>query len=265
MACRDLGGAPGSGLRTGIRSACWDLDCVPGSGVRAGIWISPHADRTHGKGIPLRSHPRAPDPIHTSAIPPTRAGSHSRARLKYDLSRERHSSQLSWIRSVLVMKRQHAIDCEHAEKEHRARLRPRALRENGFKASTQKKKETLRFVATNLHSQRLDVYASGQYGAPGMGSASLGSAAVGPAGAGSTPLGSGLTASVSLGTARAADGPTPIASYCHVTLGAPAAHSLGFKDGGIWQVQERMTRCWNEINQTDGEEHKRWGRGRGGG
>ncbi|KAL1524848.1 hypothetical protein AB1Y20_019728 [Prymnesium parvum] len=159
-------------------------------------------------------------------------------RLKYDLSRERRSSQLAWLRSRLLKLEQHVAECESAEETYRSFVtkstwRPRrksASRAVGFKASTRKKDATLRFVATNLHSQCLRVYAA------------TGVRLIGTIGARSDDW-----------CAAQAE-----ASYCHVTCGAPAAHALGFDLGGIWQMRQRMLRCLNEIAESDQPGHKRY-------
>lgn len=151
-------------------------------------------------------------------------------RLKYDLSRERRSSQAQWVRFRLSRERQRLVEVAEAEAAYRkllGRAKADAARGGGrgasFKPSTSKKDHSLRYVSTNLHSQRLLVFPPSP--APG--------------------------ASVEW-TDGAAPLPicTAIASYSFVTGGAPSAHSLGFEAGGLHQIRSRIQRCLDEVEET---------------
>lgn len=87
-------------------------------------------------------------------------------------------------------------------------------------ASTRKADKSLRFVATNLHSQCMRVF---------------------------NERGGGGSAAT-----------RPVGSYLHVTCGAPAAHALGFEQGGIWQMRQRILCCLNEIAESEQPGHKRY-------
>ena len=84
-----------------------------------------------------------------------------------------------------------------------------------FKPSTAKKEQALRYVPTNLQIQRLEVQAL---------------------------HGEHNTLS--------AEG-----SYVFVTTGAPAAHALGFKSGGILHIDERIEKCEREQAETSDSQY----------
>ena len=46
----------------------------------------------------------------------------------------------------------------------------------------------------------------------------------------------------------------PIDSFCVVTVGVPAAHAMGFKEGGVWQLQQRKARIETELREETRDE-----------
>ena len=164
-------------------------------------------------------------------------------RLKYDLSRDRRSSELAWISSKLKKVEAHTDQCistcEAYTRSIRARAAGRPLRNSTtFKPSTLKADFALRYLATNLHAQRLSVFDADAR--PAGSAAAAEAAARGRAGSVAGPVG------VASGAAAASATMPPVASYSTVTCGAPAAHALGFKTGGIWQLQRRVQRTQEE-------------------
>ena len=168
-------------------------------------------------------------------------------RLRHDLRREprqrvRHTSAAAegaWLRQ-LSRQRAHIADLTAALNLYSDTADYLGL---SFKPSTHKGDATLRYIATNLHVHRLLVYRaplpSVAEGDGDDGDGDDDGTVAGPplvAGAEAQRAPTPLT-NLDDDSGRGSD--APIDSFCVVTVGAPAAHAMGFKEGGVSCGNER--------------------------
>ena len=178
-------------------------------------------------------------------------------RLRNELQPEPRKSELSWRRIE-----HHRLHEAIADSRPLLALLGRgSYRHLAFKPSTYKAEPLLRFVPTNLHLQTMTVYPAKAITHPHI------DAYEPPEPSDTTGIASIASSSAAASTATASgsatrplpaaptDG-TSLAAYATVTVGAPAAHALGFKSGGIWQLQQRLAKCQHELQATCDEEHR---------